>query len=152
MLTTADALVKLQKYCAYQDRCHQEVRNKLMALGVYGADLEQVITQLIEENYLNEVRYAQSYVRGKYRIKKWGRHKIQMGLKNKGITEYCIHKGLAEIDEALYQQNLLTLTQQRKNLYDQPLSFQNQQKIKQYLMRKGYELDLIYKALDDSYE
>ena len=150
MLTTADALVKLQKYCAYQDRCHQEVRNKLITLGVYGEDLEQVISQLIEENYLNEVRYAQSYVRGKYRIKKWGRHKIKLSLKQKGVTDYCIDKGLAEIDEDIYRQNLMELTQQRKNLYEKPLSFQNQQKIKAFLMRKGYELDLIHQALDIS--
>lgn len=71
-LTPMMAMVKLRKYCDYQERCHQEVRNKLLELGVYGMDLEEVITQLIQEGHLNEERYAKSFVRGKFRIKRSG--------------------------------------------------------------------------------
>ena len=90
-LSKEDALKKLQRYCAYQDRCHQEVRSKLLDLGIYGHDLEEVIVALIEDNFLNEERFARSFTRGKLRIKHWGRNKILQELKKKNI--FCLlHK------------------------------------------------------------
>jgi len=71
-LTQQINLEKLRRYCAYQDRCHQEVRQKLLSLKMYGDDLEEIITELINEDFLNEERYAQSFARGKFRMKKWG--------------------------------------------------------------------------------
>jgi regulatory protein len=68
-----DALKKLQRYCAYQDRCHQEARRKLLDLGIYGDDLEEIISELISDNFLNEERFARSFARGKFRIKGWGK-------------------------------------------------------------------------------
>ena len=83
-----DALKKLQRYCAYQERCHQEVRQKLLDLGIYGDDLEDIIAELITDNFLNELRFAQIYAGGKFRIKKWGRHRIRQELKKRKYRKY----------------------------------------------------------------
>ena len=104
-----DALSKLQRYCAYQDRCHQEVRSKLLDLGIYGDDLEEIISDLISENFLNEERYARSYARGKFRIKRWGRMRIQQELKQRKISAYCLRKAMEEIEEEEYEQTLRTI-------------------------------------------
>ena len=88
-ISPEDALAKLQRYCAYQDRCHQEVRTKLIDLGVFGDTLEEIITDLIKDNFLNEERFARSYARGKFRMRKWGRIKIRQELKLRKISDYC---------------------------------------------------------------
>ena len=107
--TREQALQKLQRYCAYQDRCHAEVRTKLLSLGIYGDDLEEIIVELIGENYLNEERFARSYARGKFRFKCWGRIRITQELKSRRISDYLIRKALEEIDETEYRQALYDL-------------------------------------------
>ena len=101
-----DALKKLQRYCAYQDRCHKEVRSKLLDLGVYGDELEAIIAELVTENFLNEERFARSYARGKFRMRQWGKKRIVRELKVRDISEYCIRKALLEIEEDVYYENL----------------------------------------------
>ena len=101
-MTKSEALQKLKKYCAYQERSHSEVRTKLLSLGVYGDTLEEVILELVQEDYLNEERFARAYARGKHRIKKWGRNKITQGLKMKRVSDYCIKQAMTEIDQELY--------------------------------------------------
>ncbi len=113
-LTKEEALSKLQRYCAYQDRCHKEVRSKLLDLGVRGYDVEDVMASLIEENFLNEERYARSFVRGKFRMKQWGRRKIQQELKMKNISAYCLKKGFEEIEEEEYWQTLMGVLEKKK--------------------------------------
>ena len=103
------ALLKLQHYCAYQDRCHQEVRTKLLDIKVYGDELENIMTDLIRDDFLNEERYAKSYCRGKFRMKKWGKNKILQGLKLKRISAYCIKKGMTEIEDDEYIGTLLSI-------------------------------------------
>ena len=89
-----EALAKIQRYCAYQDRCHQEVRTRLLDMGVYADWLEEIIVQLIEENFLNEERFARSFARGKFRIKQWGRNRIRQELKKRNISAYCIRMAM----------------------------------------------------------
>ena len=101
-LTKAQVLDKLQKYCIYQDRCHTEVRTKLLQLQVYGDELEEVMSKLIEDGFLNEERYAIAYASGKFRINHWGKRKIMLGLKSKHISDYCIQKALQKIDQKEY--------------------------------------------------
>ena len=96
------ALQKMQRYCAFQERCHSEVRQKLLELSVYGDTLEEIIAELIADNYLNEERFARSYARGKFRTKAWGRNRIKQELKMRRVSEYCIRKGLEEIEEDDY--------------------------------------------------
>ncbi len=146
-LNKEDALVKLQKYCAYQDRCHQEVRTKLLDLGVRGYDLEWVIAELIQEKFLDETRFAASYVRGKYRIKKWGRIKITIELKKRKISPYCLKKGLEEIDEEEYLDNLKTLLEKKKRTIKAKTEWEMRRKLTRFAQTKGYEYENISQCI-----
>lgn len=140
-----DALLKLQWYCVYQDRCHQEVRKKGLDLGIYGHDLEEIITELITENFLNEERFARSYARGKFRMKKWGRDRIRRELKQRQISEYCIRKAMEEIDKLdTYHDTLRELIQKKAARTRETNLFKKRAKIAQYAIRKGYEKDLVW--------
>jgi len=143
-LSYDEALKKLQHYCAYQDRCHSEVRTKLINLKIYGDDLERIITDLIADNFLNEERFAQSYARGKHRIKKWGRYKITSHLKMKRVSAYCIKKGMQEIDEEEYLETLTNLL--KKRLGDNP-SFEDKGKAAKHVINKGYESSLVWEVI-----
>ncbi|MBA4167922.1 MAG: RecX family transcriptional regulator [Chitinophagaceae bacterium] len=143
-LTPEQAIQKLKHYCAYQDRSHAEVKEKLYSFGLWKQDVEKAISQLIEEDYLNEERFAKAFAGGKFRMKQWGRVKIKYELKQKQVSEYCIKKGLNEIDEddyqrtakKLYEAKLLTLKTEKNFLV-------KKKKIMDYLLQKGYEYDLI---------
>src|SRR3954468_25072028 len=99
-------LNKIRKYCAYQERSQQEVRDKLYALGLHRREVEQIISQLVTENYLNEERFAIAYAGGKFRMKQWGRNKIKAALQQKKVSDYCIRKALNEINEKDYRKAL----------------------------------------------
>jgi len=111
-----DALDVLRKYCVYQDRCHSEVRTRLIKLKIYGDDLEDIIVELINDDYLNEERFARAYVRGKYRMKAWGRQKIKLALIQKKVSEYCIKQGMKEILEEEYNEILERVMRKRMNI------------------------------------
>lgn len=140
---------KLKRYCAYQDRCHQEVRYKLLSLKIYGDELEELIADLIAENYLNEERYAQSFSRGKFRIKKWGRNKIKQHLQMKKVSSYCIKKGMEEIDEEEYMISLRQIIELNlvKNS-ELPVLIKKDKAIK-YAAGRGYEAVLIFEIIKD---
>ena len=141
------ALQKMQRYCAFQERCHSEVRQKLLEISVYGDTLEEIIAELISENYLNEERFARAYARGKFRTKSWGRNRIQQELKMRKVSAYCIRKGMEEIDEADYLATLeKIITKKLAELHGED-NFTTQQKTAQYAMRKGYESELIWRVL-----
>lgn len=108
-----DALEVLKKFCVYQDRCHSEVRTRLLKLKIYGDDLEDIIVDLIQDDFLNEERFAKAFVRGKYRMKSWGRYKIKQALKQKQVSEYCIRQGMKEILEEEYLENLERILRKR---------------------------------------
>ncbi|HTO15058.1 MAG TPA: regulatory protein RecX [Edaphocola sp.] len=137
----------IRHYCAYQERCHSEVRTKLISLKCYGEDLEEAISILIQENFLNEERYAIAYASGKFRINSWGKIKINLHLKSKGVSEYCIRKSLSAIDPEEYEQKLLQLTIKKdKALLQIKQEWKRKQKVIQYLLQKGFEMDLILNA------
>lgn len=143
------AFEKLKHYCSYQDRCHQEVRYKLIALKIYGDDLEEVISELIQADYLNEERFAQSYARGKFRMKKWGRIKITIGLKQKRVSAYCIKKGLEEIEEEDYEATLKSVLQKSlKNNQNLDQKAAKNKAIK-YAYSRGYEYPIISRIILD---
>lgn len=146
-ISAADALKKLQRYCAYQDRCHSEVRSKLLDLGVYGDTLEEIMAELITDNFLNEERFARSYARGKFNIKKWGRTRIKQELKKRKITDYCIRKGMEEIEEEDYQQTIHLLIEKKAAQMEDAFSFQNKAKLAAFLIRKGFESKLVWEAI-----
>jgi len=145
--TIRPTLEKLKKYCAYQERSHEEVRTKLLALKVYGDDLEEIIALLIEEDFLNEERFARSFARGKFRMVGWGKQKIVQALKAKKISPYCIKKALDEIDPDEYRKRIndillkkLNLTEERENKTELKV------RLFRYLYQKGFEKEVIEEA------
>lgn len=133
----------MKQYCAYQERCHREVKEKLYALGVWKRDHDEIIATLIEENYLNEERFAIAYAGGKFRIKGWGRIKIKYELKQKQVSEYCIKKALKQIDESDYIAKLTKLaTEKYQSLKGEQYLIRKKKTI-DYLVGRGFELDLI---------
>lgn len=146
-LSDEEALAKLQHYCAYQDRCHAQVRSKLLDLEIYGKRLEQIISRLIQDNFLNEERFACSYARGKFRFKKWGRIKIKQKLSALHISEYCIKKGMQEIEEEAYLNTLSGLLKQKRKTLKGLKDFEANQRCAAYVIRKGYEPELVWQLL-----
>ncbi len=143
-----EALLKMQHYCAYQERCHKEVRGKLLDLGVYGQNLENIIVDLIGGNFLNEERFACSFARGKFRIKKWGRTRILRELKMRDISSYCIRKAMKEIEEDEYQKTLQELLRKRANLIRDNNVFVLKRKIVQHAIRRGFEPELVWNEVN----
>ena len=147
VLTVAEAQQKLEHYCAYQERCHQEVVNKLQELGMIPAAIDAIISSLIQNNYLNEMRFAQSFARGKFRIKKWGKNRILRELKRRNISNYNIKKGMEQISEEDYHTTFLELFEKRKKEVARlPIEHQKK-KLISYLSYRGWETELIYDAL-----
>jgi len=143
-LSKEQALQKLRHYCAYAERCHSDVVNKLYELGVWKKEHDEILAALIEEQYLNEERFARLFAGGHFRTRQWGRNKIIQALKQKGISAYCIKAGLKEIDEADYTGVLQKLFQQKwESLRGTPNRFAKMKKTTDYLLQKGYEAHLI---------
>jgi regulatory protein len=140
-----DVKSKIYKYCAYQERTHSEVRNKLYEYGLGSDEVDQLITQLIEEGYLNEERFAKTFAGGKFRIKGWGRIKIIHGLEAKGLTRNCIALGLKEINETDYVETLQTLLKKKAAVIHIDDEFVRRDKIARYAIQKGFEPDLVWR-------
>lgn len=150
-LSKEQALPKIKQYCTYQERCHAEVKEKLYAFGLYKKDVEQLMSQLIEENYLNEERFAIQYAGGKFRMNQWGRIKIKYALKQKQVSDYCIKKALKEINESDYKKTLQKLAEQKlKTLKGEKNIFIKKRKLQDYLLQKGYESELVREAGSES--
>lgn len=145
--TPEQAFAKAKHYCAYQERSHAEVKEKLYSFGLRKTDVETILSQLIEENYLNEERFARQFAGGKFRIKKWGRVKIVYELKQKRISAYNIKKALEEIDEADYNETLLKLASAKWKLLKKDQHLIRQSKTQQYLLQKGFEPNLVKTAV-----
>lgn len=149
-LTPQQALPKLKKYCAYQERCHKEVQEKLCSYGVFKNDAQEIISRLIDEGYLNEERFALQYASGKFRIKQWGKVKIKYQLKQKGVSEYCIKKALLVIDKADYKKILYKLADRKiASLKSEKNIFIKKRKLQDHLLQKGFEADLVREILND---
>ena len=143
-LTPNQALPKIKQYCAYQERCHSEVKDKLYSHGLHKNDVEEIISKLIEDNYLNEERFAIHYAGGKFRIKQWGKVKIKYELKQKQVSEYCIKKALNEIDEEDYIITLQKLADTKlQSLKSEKNIFIKRKKLQDHLRMKGFEGDLV---------
>ena len=144
-LTKEQAYQKLRHYCAYQDRCHSEVKTKAYSLGMRKADTEELTSRLIEEGCLNEERFARAFAGGKFRIKQWGRIKIKAELKARQISPYCIASALQDIDETKYRETLHKLAVKRWDAIKGPGTnlFIKMSKTRDHLLLKGYEANLV---------
>jgi regulatory protein len=149
ILTKEQALQKGKHYCTYQERSHYEVQQKLYDLGIRRQDQDEIIATLIEEDYLNEERFAKMFAGGKFRMKDWGRKKIYYALKEKKVSEYSIKQAMKEIDEEEYLKNLKELTAEKyESLKDEQYLVRKKKTI-DYMIQKGYEFDLVTKTIND---
>ncbi|HET7115195.1 MAG TPA: regulatory protein RecX [Hanamia sp.] len=147
--TPQQSVPKIKQYCAYQERCHAEVRDKLYSFGLNKSEVEEIISVLITENYLNEERFAIHYAGGKFRMKQWGKNKIKQSLKFKQVSEYCIKKALKEIDEREYEKTFQKLTEQKlKTLKSEKNIFIKKRKLQDFLLMKGYETGMIREVVN----
>jgi regulatory protein len=144
------ALMKAEHYCAYQERAQQEIRNKLYEWGLHAADVENIISELITTNFLNEERFAMSYVSGKFNIKKWGKIKIKQGLKLRKVPDRMITKALNSINYDDYLQVIQAAAEKKLRTITEKDSYKRKQKLMTYLMGKGFESDLILSVLKDN--
>jgi regulatory protein len=143
------ALIKMQSWCAYQERCQQEARDKLYGFGLWPDAVENIISSLIESNFLNEERFAMQFVHGKHVIKKWGRIKIKIELKQKRVSDYCIKKAMAQIDDTEYMTALRKLIETKQRLTNERNPIKLKLKVLNYALSKGYEKDLVFDVLND---
>ena len=150
-LTPSQALEKIKHYCAYQERCHSEVREKLFDFGLKKDEIDEILLYLIENNFLDEQRYAEQFVGGHFRRKKWGRIKIRYALKNKQISEHCIKKAMLVIDEDDYLKTLKKLFDEKnRTLKSEKNQFIRKKKIRDHLLQKGYESGYIQDLIQNN--
>ena len=143
-----EAKKKLENFCSYQERCHKEVKEKLRELGMIQLASQEIIAQLIQEDYLNETRFAKNFARGKFRIKNWGRNRISRELKSRNITDYNIKMGMQEFTDIEYEETFYNLIEKRKKSVEHLPIDQQKKKIFSYLSYRGWEHEKIFDALN----
>lgn len=151
-LTSEQALVKIQKYCAYQERCHKEVSDKLYGFGLWKDQVDAIIYHLIQDNFLNEERFAEAYVSGKFRFKHWGKTKIKLKLKEKKVSDHCIKKGLSQIEDEEYEATIKMLMNKKEPDYSKKYNgYELKTKLIKYLLQKGFEYDKIKSQIKEKF-
>ena len=138
---------KIEYFCAYQERCHSDVINKLNKLGVFGNQVDEYICYLIDENYLSETRYSEAFIRGKFNYNNWGRIKIIRELKVRNISEWNINNALKQIDDKEYEKKLNKICDKQIQQINGSSS-ETRNKVIRRLTQKGWETDLIIKCLN----
>jgi len=147
--TPLQALPRAKHYCAYQERCHSEVKDKLYGFGLNTKEVDEIISTLIAENYINEERFAIQFAGGHFRSKKWGRVKISYALKQKRVSPCCIKKALQQINEDDYLKTLQQLFEAKlKTLKSEKNIFTKKRKLQDHLMQKGFESNLIREMMN----
>ena len=144
-------LQKAASYCAYQERTQDEVRLRLKKWDVWGEEADEIIAELISQNYLSEERFAKTYAGGKFRMKNWGRMKIKQELHRRGLSEYSIDKGMKEIGDKAYQESLKELLTKKKTMLERSETdkYKLKQKLVRFALSKGYESELIWKMIEE---
>ena len=144
-------LQKAASYCAYQERTQDEVRKRLQKWEVWGEEADEIIAELISQNYLSEERFAKTYAGGKFRMKNWGKMKIKQELHRRGLSEYSIQQGMKEIPEVSYLTGLKEVLIKKKAqlLRTETDKFKLKQKLVRFALGKGYESELVWKAVEN---
>lgn len=148
-MDTARAKEKILKYCAYQERSQKEVKNKLYEMGLYTDQVNELMLYLIQENYLNEERFAMHFAASKMRQKKWGRRKIEVALKEKGVAEKLIKQSIAALNKIQYSSNLEALIEKKDRTLKYSSEYERKQKLIRYFLGRGYLWTEIEIALED---
>ncbi len=146
--TVEEALAKLQSYCAYQDRCHKEVAQKLKEMRMISQASEQIIIALIEGDFLNEERFSMAFVRGKFKIKKWGRRRLASELKQRNISKFLIQKALGQISERDYKATFEALVHKKAESITGGSIAKKRKKLADYLLCRGWEAHLVYDKIN----
>ena len=144
--TVKEATQKLEYYCSYQERCHQEVVSKLYELKMIPQVIDTIVVHLIQNNFLNEERFACSFARGKHRIKFWGKIRIINELKFRNISKYNIDKSLKEFSQAEYLETFYKLAEHHWETMRETNLLKKKKKFCDYMLRKGFESGLVYEA------
>lgn len=147
--TVDEALVKLQNYCAYQERSHQEVEQKLKGMNMIPEAREYIIVELIQNNFLNEERFSKAFVRGKFRYKKWGRRRLTLELKKRNVSARNINQALLEISEDEYFEVFNELAEKRCHSISETNKLKKKKKLVDYLLYRGWESHLVYEKAND---
>ena len=142
--TVEEALLKLQNYCAYQERCHQEVRQKLKEIHMIPDAIDKIIVYLLEHNFLNEERFAKTFVSGKFRIKKWGKHRLTLELKKKDISKININSAISQIPYTEYIDVFNNLAEKKALSILENDKWKKKKKLIDYLLYRGWESHLVY--------
>ena len=140
---------KMEHYCVYQDRCHQEVERKMGEYQLIPEAQEKILLHLMQHNFLNEERFSKSFARGKFRIKNWGKQRIVRELNFRNISSYNIKTALKEINEEDYLQTIYRITENKNNNISEKNIHKRKKKLTDFLLRKGFEYDLIFKTVKD---
>lgn len=148
-LSPTEALAKIQRYCAYQERSHKEVKTKLYDYGLYTSQVDEIISQLITDGFLNEERFAKAFAGGKFRMKKWGKLKIKNELEFLGLTKNCIQRGLKEIEPADYSKTLKTLIKKKSAEIKEENLYKKRDKVARFVIGKGYEPEMVWEFVRD---
>lgn len=144
-----EVLNKIFRYCAYQERSHREVKAKLFEYGLPSIEVDEIISYLITEGFLNEERYAKAFAGGKFRIMKWGKLKIQRELESSGVSARNITRGLAEITTSEYSKTLLGLVKKKSNQIEDDNIYKKKNKVARFVMGKGYEPELVWEVVNN---
>lgn len=144
-----EAIQKIEHYCAYQERCHEEVEQKLRSMKMDSEEIDQIITHLINDNFLNEERFACSFARGKHRIKHWGKIRITNELKFRGINQTLITIALKEISPEEYYNTFDTLANRHWESIQENNSLKKRKKFCDFMLRRGFENNLVYEKVRD---
>ena len=150
--TVDEALIKLENYCVYRERCHKEVEQKLYEFRMIPEAKEKIILHLMEHDLLNEERFAKAFARGKFRIKKWGKQRIIRELKYKGISKYNIDSALKEISDVDYLNAFNELAEKKFNSITESNKNKKKRKLIDYLMYRGWESHLIYDKVNQLFK
>ena len=148
-LSPKEALVKIQHYCAYQERSHKEVKNKLFEYGLYASEVDEILAQVITDGFLNEERFAKAFAGGKFRIKKWGRLKIKQELEMLGLTSRCVASGLKEIDASDYKKALKALIRKKASQITEKNEFKRKSLVARFVIGKGYESEIVWEMVKE---
>ncbi|GAA3600294.1 regulatory protein RecX [Flavivirga amylovorans] len=147
--TVQEATKKLEHYCAYQERCHQEVRQKLTNMHMIPEAIDMIIVHLLEHNFLNEERFAKAFVSGKLKIKHWGRRRLTYELKKKDVVKVNINQALSEIGNEEYIEVFNDLAEKKANSIKETNKFKRRKKLIDFLIYKGWESDLVYEKANE---
>lgn len=147
--TVDEAKKKLEYYCAYQERCHKEVAQKLKDMYMIPEAIDVIIVHLLEHNFLSEERYTKAFVSGKLKIKKWGKRRLVLELKRKNISKNNINQALTEIDEKEYIDIFNDLAEKRFNSIKEKNKYKKRKKLADYLLYRGWESFLVYDKVNE---